>query len=308
MDTIIPPGNTQLITSEHHRDRSEHHKERCATPEQLAIASMESRQLTEAEGVEGRDVTENFGFQNLNAAAATAVETRSDIGRALDISTEQIRQFGIANLSSTTAQSEATRDAVVSSADKNRDSTEFYGFHNHNATKDGVKDILLQNCCDTASIKAQEASDFKDLLLQASNNAAAGILEAAKNTSAIIVDSTKNAAAAALAAAVNTADIRLEMCKSTGELKLQASQDKAFLELQAAKNTAQLEARIAECCCENRLLVTEKAAHTDALIRKLDEDRYKDELQRTRDALIALQVRSTIPPLPVAATPIGGVV
>lgn len=280
MDAIVPPGNTQLLTSDH---KDHHHRERCATSEQVSIEAMGTRQLVSAEAAEERSVTGQFGFQNLNASAGAGAETRADIDRVGHALNDQVSQFGIAGLNATNSQSEATRGAVFSSSNKDREATSFYGFHNNNSIKDGVKDILLQNACDTASIKAQEACDFKDILLQAANNA-----------SAALVDSTKNAAAAALAAAVNAADIRLELCKSTNALQLQAAQDKAHIE-----------AKIAECCCENRLLVTEKASQTDALIRKLDEDRYKDELQKTRDALIALQFRATVPPAPVAAVGVG---
>lgn len=56
--------------------------------------------------------------------------------------------------------------------------------------------------------------------------------------------------------------------------------------------------QLAECCCEQKMLIAEKACQTDALIRQLDGDRIKDERDKLREELIALPLRSgLLPPL-----------
>lgn len=95
-------------------------------------------------------------------------------------------------------------------------------------------------------------------------------------------------------------DVLLKSCQVEKDTLLQFKDAQLF----AAQNQAILAAQIAECCCENKSLIIEKANATDALVRQLDKDRIQDELARTREELIALRLRATLPPLPVAAVAI----
>lgn len=128
---------------------------------------------------------------------------------------------------------------------------------------ENAKDILLKSCADTASIKDQSANQFKDILLQ---NAA-------------------NAKEAAITACTNVKDLIILGDKHYSQIQIDA-----------LRNKEELARQIAECCCENKALILETSHQTQDVIRKLDEQRIRDELSRTREELIALRVRATLPP------------
>ena len=264
--------------------------------------SLENLNATRDEGAEGRDTTEQFGFQELNSierhgdaavsqTVASAADTRSEIER-----------FGFQNLGSTQHAS----DLGITATNAARSASEAYGYRNVIATKDAekeileaicgsnagmsavareilmqaagnAKDLLLQACGDTASIKSQSASEFKDILLQNATNAAAVAVQNTLNAKDAEISAVSNAKDAALVAAVNF--------------------EKLFG--QADRNTAALQASIAECCCENKSLIRETSSHTDALIRALDEGRVKEELLTARFKILALE--NKIPAVAVAA-------
>lgn len=141
-----------------------------------------------------------------------------------------------------------------------------------------AREILLKSCADTSSIKDQSASQFKDLLLQNCSN-----------TSEIKMQAEIHAKDAALAAR---------------ELIHQGDKNTAAIQLEAFRHKEELARQIAECCCEQKALTLETSHATQDLIRKLDEQRVRDELAKTREELIALRVRSTLTPPLVGSVPI----
>lgn len=136
---------------------------------------------------------------------------------------------------------------------------------------ENVKDILLKSCADTASIKDQSANQFKDILLQNAENA-------------------KDAAVTA--------------CTNVKDLIILGDKHYAQIQIEALRNKEDLARQIAECCCENKALLLETSHQTQDVIRKLDEQRVRDELARTREELIALRVRATLTPPLTGAIPL----
>lgn len=232
MDAIIPPNNTQLLTTEHNR----HHKERCSSPEQVQIEGMEARLNTNVNATEGRLVTNQNGIDTRNSVERQGLETRLNVDGRLD----------------------TLRSAVDRTSDKTQDDIEKFGF-------------ALINEVDKHGHRNEVETRFYGL----------------KN-----FEATKDSYAA----------IQLEAAKNHAKAQQDLIETKYQLQLEAQKNTSILAAQIAECCCENKMLIIEKAASTDNLIRKLDENRVRDELSRVYTDLSNLRMRATLPPPLVGAT------
>ncbi len=105
---------------------------------------------------------------------------------------------------------------------------------------------------------AQSANQFKDILLQAAENA-------------------KDAAVTA--------------CTNVKDLQMQGYQNTAAIQQSAADNAAKLAMQIAECCCELKSTVIEKANGTDQLLRQLDNDRTKEALSDAKLRILSLENR-----------------
>lgn len=282
MDAIIPPNNTQLLTTEHHK--REH---RCSTPEQVQIEGMEGRLNTDVNGAEDRLTTNTNGAEarlvtntnaaegrlvtNTNGAEARGVaerqglETRLNVDgrldsiretfeRSFDKTQDGVEKFGFANLDVTDKFGWRNLDETDKHGWRNQQETRFYGHENFKAVKDGIKDLAMQQCEDTHKILSNADCHY--------------------------------------------AAIQLEAAKNHGVAQTKLIETKYQLELEAQKTAALLAAQIAECCCENKLLVTSTACETQELIRKLDENRVRDQLARTHEELVALRLRaSLLPPL-----------
>lgn len=251
MDAIVPPNNTQLLTTE---SRKGFGRRDWATSEQVQIEGMESRINTDVNGAEGRLVTNDNSVDIRGAVAREGLETRlnvdgridalrSAVDRSSDKTQDDVEKFGFANLAQ--SDKEGWRNQVE---------TRFYGHQNFNATKDALKDLLVQGCENTYKVLSKQDEHY--------------------------------------------AAIQLEAAKNHGTAQAKLIETKYQLELEAQKTAALLSAQIAECCCENKALVIEKANATDDLIRKLDENRVRDQLARTHEELVALRLRaSLVPPL-----------
>jgi hypothetical protein len=92
-------------------------------------------------------------------------------------------------------------------------------------------------------------------------------------------------------------DLLLKNCQVEKDMLLQFKD----AQLVAMQNKADLAAQIAECCCENKELIRAEAGETRQLMMKLDEQNLRDKLRKAEEELIALRLRSTLPPLPIAA-------
>lgn len=171
---------------------------------------------------------------------------------------------------------------VNRSSDKTQAEVERFGLSELDAIRDSEKylfaglsanarDILLKSCADTASIKDQSANQFKDILLQ-------------------------NAA--------NAKDAAVTACTNVKDLIILGDKHYADIQIEALRNKEELARQIAECCCEQKALTLETSHATQDLIRKLDEQRVRDELARTQQELIALRMRATLTPPLVGAVPL----
>jgi len=70
---------------------------------------------------------------------------------------------------------------------------------------------------------------------------------------------------------------------------LEAQKIAGIAALTAATNQASTLAAIAECCCETRALIIEKANGTDALIRQIEDARVRDLLADAKAEIAALK-------------------
>lgn len=173
-------------------------------------------------------------------------------------------------------------DVVGRTSDKTQAEVERFGLSELEAIRNSerylyagmsanAREILLKSCADTMAIKDQSANQFKDLLLQNAENA-------------------KDAAVTA--------------CTNVKDLIILGDKHYSQIQIEALKNKEELARQIAECCCEQKALALETSHATQDLIRKLDEQRVRDELAKTREELIALRLRASLPPTPVAAVAI----
>ncbi len=218
-----------------------------STAERIGLAGIDH---TNQNGVEGRGVTERNGMEGREVSRKEGQENREVTRREGHETREDVDKFGF---------------HLASKLD-------FYGLKNLEASKDGFKDILLQNCHNTDKIIANDNSNFRytaDKLCHIE-------LQQAKDTAAIQLEAAKNFAA----------------------VQLEAAKNKCSIELDAAKHAALVAAQIAECCCEQKELTREKADETQRLLLKLDEQRVRDQLRKTEGELEALKLRaSLLPPL-----------
>lgn len=238
-----------------------------ATAQRLGLAGIgsterngyEGRSTTDRQGDANRATTERLGLANLEQTAREGYETR-----------ETVNKFGLYNSSTTQRVADRLEDRIERLALHNADKMDFYGLKNFEATKDALKDSLLQACGNTDRIVCNDNANAKEIIMQAANN-----------TSAL---------------QMKLCALELQQAKDTAAIQLEAAKNTAKIELDAARHAADLARQIAECCCENKSLIIEKANHTDELIRKLDEQRVRDQLQRTHEELVALRLRASLTP------------
>lgn len=154
----------------------------------------------------------------------------------------------------------------------------------------GFKDGQISACGNTAAIQQSVASGFcaveREILgmkgsveLQAANNKASLELEAAKNKAALELDAAKNLAAVQMTATINAKDAALT----------------------ASINHASLLEKIAECCCEQKALAISEGSKTRELIILQKEQDLRDARNRDHEELVALRLRASLVPAPVAA-------
>lgn len=210
---------------------------------------------------------ERHGLHNGDKIERTADKTQNDVER-----------FGLSNRDAIERESRHLDASIERQAYRTQEELEKFGLRSiestHSAEKylyagmsANAREILLKMCDDTASIKTQSASQFKDLLMQ----------------------NCQDAKDAALAAR---------------DLMHQADKNTSAIQLEAFRHKEELARQIAECCCEQKSLTIEKANDTQQLLRELDKERIRDELAKTREELIALRVRSTLTPALVGSVPL----
>lgn len=96
-------------------------------------------------------------------------------------------------------------------------------------------------------------------------------------------------------AADNRYTIERQAAENACAIKL--LQEKSLLETlrHADKLAADASRQMAECCCELKSLVSEKAEATDKLILKIEADRIREELANAKQEILALRLRPVVP-------------
>lgn len=192
-----------------------------------------------------------------------------------------VERHGLHNADAIERSADKTQGVVQKEAHRTQDELEKFGFRELDAISCVSKEVhgaekylyagMSQNAkemlIEFERTKLEMKNDFKDVLLQACGNA-------------------KDAALAAR------------------DLMHQADKNTAAIQLEAFRHKEALAAQIAECCCEQKELTREKANETQQLLRELDKERIRDELAKTREELIALRIRATLPPPLVGSVPL----
>lgn len=293
--TVVEMGLAADATAQRGFQAADGTAQRMAIAELDAIGKVESEvcdstrdviAAVERLGLENLSQTERLGLHNSNTTERTADKTQGDVQRTAFKTQDEVEKFGFRELDATVSaernlyagMSQNAKDILLFNAEEFQrvklqaaDNTDKIKSQQYQDTKE----LLLQGCRDTDALSSQSASQFKDLLLQNCND-----------TAAIKMQAGVLGKDAALAAR---------------DLMHQADKNTASIQLEAFRHKEELARQIAECCCEQKSLTLETSHATQDLVRKLDEQRIRDELARTREELIALRVRSTLTPPLVGA-------
>lgn len=177
-----------------------------------------------------------------------------------------VERHGLHNNDSIERSSDKTQGVVQSESHRTQDELEKFGFRELDAIN-GAEKYLFAGMSQNAK---ETLLEFERTKLLINANAKDALLQACGNA--------KDAALAAR------------------DLMHQADKNTAAIQLEAFRHKEELARQIAECCCEQKALTLETSHATQDLIRKLDEQRIRDELAKTREELIALRVRATLAP------------
>lgn len=273
----------------------------CAS--QTQVDGMETRQLIESESNGINDNINQNGMEGRLKAGQDSLGINGNIdknGLEGRLSSQvrsnhledTVERFGFQNLEKTDRAEQALRGKLDSSSDRLSAQID----RNAGAINCGFKDSLLQNC-----------QQYGELLLDSSKNAAAAALASSNSTHKIIENSdnhfrdvilqaANNASALQATVASGICKVELQAANNFAAIQLEASKNTCAIEVSAAKNAAEIAKQLAECCCELRSLVTEKACKTDELLHSIEATRIRDELAKTREELNALRIRATLPP------------
>lgn len=239
---------------------------------------VEIRGNTDRNGLETRREVREEGHESRNSTERNGAEVRG-----------LIKNFGERNQDATERLGLFNRDAIdrnLHAIDKgsceNKAATSDYGYRNllsECKTQDMIADYGYRNLLEGQNLQ-------KDVLIQACETR-----EVIKDRAHVLErQSSDNFAVITRQAAENTAKIELQGFKHTADLKELANQ-RAF----------EAQKQMSDCCCEIKELVRAKADQTDELIRKLDTDRIRDQLNDAKNEIIALKVRGGLAPAPVSA-------
>ena len=299
MDAIVPPNNTSLVTHDddhHHHGYGYRDDKYCEILDRISTAAENIMNNDNANAHHNSATAERLGLAGIAATDRNGIDTRGNVDRNGMEGRGNTDRNGLEGRQLVREEGHEARQLVRAEGLEGRqltreegheirhnlwrigDSIERFGMKNFDATKDALKDVLLQNCHNTDKIICNDNLNYRDIKDKLCNIE----LNQAKDTAAI----------------------QLEAAKNTAAIQLEASKNKCAIELDAAKHAAELAKQLAECCCEQKALTIEKANETNALIREMDDRRVRDERDKLREELIALRIRSTLPPLPVASVPI----
>lgn len=280
-------------------------RDNIAATERMGLENIHASQRSGDKAVAS---VERFGLENLHASE-----------RAGDKSISATERMGLHNNSAIERTADKTQGTVAFTSDKTQDEVEKFGFRELDAINgaekylyagmsQNAKDILLFNANEfqrvklqaaenTASIQQSLCNDTKDLLLQACNNTDKILSHSASQFKDILLQNCNDTASIKMQAEIHAKDAAL----AARDLMHQADKNTCAIQMDALRNKEELARQLAECCCENKALILETSHKTESLVLKLDEQRVRDELAKTREELLALRIRATLPPPPVAS-------
>lgn len=300
MDAIVPANNTALITNDSDRHHSYRHHDgkaadilnristasenimnndnsnahaASATAQRVGFAGIDH---TNQNGVEGRLVTNQNSSEGRLVTNQNSAEIRGSVERNAEEARSVAERFGLANMAETRKEGFETRDDVEKFGFRTQDVIERFGLKNLEATKDALKDVLVNTKDDLKNLLISQKDDLKNVLISQ------------KDDLKDVLISQKN----------DFRDVMLKSCQVEKDMLLQFKD----AQLTAEINKASLQAQIAKCCCENEMLVKGEADRTRELIRAESEARVRDDLRKTQDELVALRIRASLAPAPIAAT------
>lgn len=270
-----------------------------ATSDQVERLSLENLNATRVEGFQGRDTTEQFGFQNLNTINSGFTAN------------------SLQNANNTAFLSKGTTDGFTASSLQNANNTALLDAD----IKNSSRDMSSQVCGSTATLLQNQNIGFKDSSLQASNLAALtqqnisnGFCsiekQVAYDTCAIKdkiacleLQVAKDKGASDLLAAQNLAHVQMTATMNAKDAVILANLNANAATLLAATNQSAVLKAIAECCCEQKALTIKENAETRMLIINNENQNLRDsrndyqrkyELQSLRATLLPPLVGSAV--------------
>lgn len=242
-----------------------HHAD--GTAQRIGLAGIDHANQN---GVEGRVVTNQNGIDTRGSVERNGLEERLNANRNADHINDTVQRNAAEERMNVRHEGNRNQDSTEKFGFFNAKETQLFGLKNFEATKDGVKDLFVESVRSTDRIVCNDNANAKEIVLQAANNAA--LMQKAM------------------------CDLQLQQAKDTAAIQLEAAKNTAKIELDAARHAADLARQIAECCCENKALIIEKANQTDNLMRQLEENRLRDARQREHEELVALRLRASLLP------------
>lgn len=282
-----------------------------ATAQRIGLAAEATAQRV---GLEGGATAQRIGLEASATAQRFGIQTLESVSDASRDVIASVDRNAALNVNTTMHHGLSNRDATERTSDKTQSEVEKFGLSElaaiSNAEKylyagmsQNAKDILmfsanefervkLQAAADTASIKHQQYEDSKQLLLQNCGDTDRILSQSAFHFKDILLQNCNDTASIKMQAEIHAKDAAL----AARDLIHLADKNTAAIQIEALKNKEELARQIAECCCENKALILETSHKTEDLVRKLDEQRLRDELAKAREELIGLRIRSTLPP------------
>lgn len=272
-ETVIlpPPGQSSGFVSRGCASRGLEHRSDCA--KDLALVNVidtnaaDIRQQVGVNGAEGRLVSREEGSEGRVISRSEGLETR-----------REVREDGHETRDRVHLGDAETRLLVKNFGELNLSATERFALFNHRAIED-----VQHGQCKTDSLIADYG--YRNLLQ--AKDLQKDILQEACDTREVVKDKAQI--------------LERQASDQFAVVTRQAAENACKTEIMILKSENAVSKQLAECCCELKELVREKADETDMLIRKLDSDRLRDQLREAQEELNLVRLRSTLPPLPVAS-------
>lgn len=252
-------------------ERVGHHTD--SSVQRMHIAEMDAindvgHQVCDASR-DGIAATERMGLYNSGVTERNGQSNR-----------ESTERYGISNRDATERNGDAVLGAVGRTAERTQEEVERFGLAELGAIRDSERYLY-----------AGMSQNAKDLLLFNANEFQAIKLQACDNADKIMAQSANQFKDILLQAAENAKDAAVTACENVKDLQMQGFQNTAAIQQSAADNASKLAMQIAECCCELKSTVIEKANNTDQLVRQLDNDRTKEALSDAKLRILSLENR-----------------